>query len=315
MGATGREMHIDKVLTNMALGYRPEGFIADRILPTVEVQKQTDLYTVFDRGDRMRRQDTKRTPGAEAHLRFEDVGSDTYHCSNYALKDKVTIEDRSNADPFFITNLLNAKTELLLDDLMLDEEVRVASLVTTTTNVGSFNAVSSAWNGAGDPIGDINTTIDNVHYANGVMPNRVVFGIEAWKSFRRDSTIRNLIFGTNNGGGYPNTAQVAQLLDIDEVLVGGSFQNTAQKNQTESLSTIWGENVLVHYSPSRPSIQRPSFGYRFRWVKSGLPNRTVERHPYDTRKKAEEVEVGYYQDEKVTTASYGHLLVAVNSST
>ena len=315
MGAVARDMHIDKVLTNMAMGYRPEGFIADRIFPTVEVQKQSDLYVEFNRADRMRRQDTRRTPGTEAHIRYEDIGSATYFARNYALKDFVTIEDRANADPFFVTKLLNTKSTLLMDDLALDEEVRVATLATTVTNVGSYNAVASAWNGAGDPLGDINTTIDNVHYSNGVMPNRVTFGIEAWKSFRRDSNVRNLIFGTNNGGGYPNTSQVASLLDIDEVLVGGAFQNTGEKNQAESLSTIWGENVLVSYAPSNPTTERPSFGYRFRWVQGGLPNRTVERHPYNSRTHSEEVEVGYYQDEKITGNTYGHLIIAVNSST
>ena len=101
----------------------------------------------------------------------------------------------------------------------------------------------------------------------------------------------------------------------DEVLVGGSFQNTGEKNQSESLSTIWGENVLVSYAPASPTVERPSFGYRFRWVQPGLPNRTVERHPYNSRTHSEEVEVGYYQDEKITGSSYGHLIVAVNSST
>ena len=41
----------------------------------------------------------------------------------------------------------------------------------------------------------------------------------------------------------------------------------------------------------------------------------VERHPYDSRTKTEDVEVGYYQDEKITGASYAFLLTAVNSST
>jgi len=124
-----------------------------------------------------------------------------------------------------------------------------------------------------------------------------------------------LIFGTNNGGGYPSTQQVATLLEVDEVLVAGAFQNTGEEGLSESLSTIWGDNVLVCYTPPAPTIERPSFAYKFRWSAPGLPNMQVERHPYDTKIKAEELEVGYYQDEKITGASYGFLLIAVNSST
>ena len=43
MAATSRDMHIDVALSNMAIGYRPEGFIADMIFPLVQVQKQSDL--------------------------------------------------------------------------------------------------------------------------------------------------------------------------------------------------------------------------------------------------------------------------------
>ena len=77
MGATAKDLHVDKVLTQMAMGYRPSGFIGDLILPTVPVDKQSDIYTEFDRGRLLRRQDTQRTPGVEAHLVNQDFGSAT----------------------------------------------------------------------------------------------------------------------------------------------------------------------------------------------------------------------------------------------
>ena len=66
MGATANNLHIDKVITQMAMGYRPEGMIADMIFPTVTVDKQTDIYLEADRGRILRRQETLRTPGTEA---------------------------------------------------------------------------------------------------------------------------------------------------------------------------------------------------------------------------------------------------------
>lgn len=313
--ATGRDLHIDVALSNMAMGYRPEGFIADMIFPVVPVQKQSDMYYVFSRADRLRIESTTRAPGARAKQVTEDIGSGTYYCKNYALSAPVVLEDKVNADPLLLSNLLNGKSTYLLDKLMLDMESRVARMVCSGSNVGSSAAVSSAWNGAGDPLGNINAALDNVRYSNGVRANRIVFGLEAWQSFRRDSNIRNIIFGSNNGGGYPSVQQVKELLEVDEILIGGAFQNTTQENQAESLSTIWKDNVLVYYAPPTPSIERPSFGYSFRWAAAGLPNMQVERHPYDSRTKSEDIEVGYYQDEKLTGASYGFLLKSVNSST
>lgn len=313
--ATGRDLHIDQVLSQMAMGYRPSGFIADMIFPTVNVQKQSDLYMVYNRGDRTRVEDTTRAPGTLARRVTEDTGSATYFAKNYALAASVVLEDKANADPMMLSQLVNGKATYILDKLLLDWERRVALMVTSGSNVGSSSAVTSAWNGAGNPIGNINTALDNVWGANGVRPNRIVMGINAWKSFRRDSTVRGLIFGSNNGGGYPNTQQAAALLDVDEILIGGAYQNTAQEGQSETLASIWNDQVLAYVAPSAPSMDKPSFGYNFRWAAAGLPNMQVERHPYDSRIKAELIEAGYYQDEKVTGASYGFLLKSVNSST
>lgn len=315
MGAVSKDLHIDKLLSDFAMGYRPTNFIADMILPTVMVMKQSDLYSVVDRGDRLRQQDTKRAPGTRAKRIVENVGSETYFAQNYALSAAMVIEDKVNADPILSSSMLEGRTKFVLDHLMLDWEIRIAGLVTNTANVGSSSAVTSAWNGAGDPLGDLNTGIDNVHYANGRKPNLVVMGAEAWDSFRRDTTVRNLIFGANNGGGYPSLDQAASVLNVDRVLVGDSFKNTADEGQDESLASIWGDKVLIAYVTTSPTIDEPSFGYSIRWAGAGLPNMMVERHPYDTHTKSEEVEVGYYQDEKITGASYSFLLNSVNSST
>lgn len=316
MGATSHDIHIDAALSEMAIGYRPEGFIADMVFPVVNVSKQSDQYVEWSRADRLRIHDTTRAPGAEAKQIFESVSSGTYFAKNYALKSNVTIEDLKNADPIYVDNLTEGKAQLVLDGLMLDWEVRQANQVTSGSNVGTYTAVASAWTGTGaDPLGDMNTMIDNVHYSTGVRPNRVVFGLQAWKPFRRHSTVRNLIFGNNNGGGYASVGNVADLLEVDQVLVGGAFQNAAGEGLSENLSTIWDDHVLIYYAPSQPSKERPSLGYAFRWAQAGLPNMQVERHPYDMKTKSQEVEVGYYQDEVITGAAYGGLLINCTSST
>jgi len=315
MGAVSKDLHIDKLLSEFAMGYRPVGFIADMIMPQVNVQKQSDLYPVFDRGDRLRQQDTKRAPGTRAKRVVENVGSATYFANNYALSAAVLLEDKVNADPIMSSEIVEGRTRLVLDHLLLDWEIRVAGLVTNTSNVGSSSGVSSAWNGAGDPIGDLNAAIDNVRYSNGRKPNLMVIGPKAMDSLRRDTTVRNIINGTNNGGGYPNANDIAQLFQIDKVLIGDAFQNTAEEGQGEALSAIWDDKVLVAYVPPSPSFDEPSFGYSLRWAAPGLPNMQVERHPYDSRTKSEDVEAGYYQEEKLTGPSYGFLLDAVNSST
>ncbi len=317
VGATAENMHIDALLSNVAINYRPAGMIADMVFPSVPVGKQSDFYAIFTRADALRIEETRRAPDTEANKISRSVSSATYFCQNYALQYPVTIEDKSNADPIFVQNLLNNRVEFIMDKLDLDWENRIAALVTNTSNVGSSAAVASGWTDHTNstPLDDVNTAIDNVKDSTGLSPNRIVFGEAAWRNFRRNEDIRDIINGTNNGGGFANIAQVQNLLEIPNIMVGGAYKNTANEAQAEVVAQIWGDNVLVYYSADRPSMDRPSFGYSFRWAAPGLPNKQVERHPYDTKRKSESIEAGYYQDERITGSDYGFLMTAVNSST
>ena len=39
----------------------------------------------------------------------------------------------------------------------------------------------------------------------------------------------------------------------------------------------------------------------------------AERHPFDPKTKSEEIELGYYQDEKITAKNLGFLMTHVTS--
>jgi len=309
--AVGRDLYLDLPLSNTIIDYRQEGMIADVIAPVVPVMKQSGSIIEFSQGDRWRVVDDRRAPGTEAKRYTSDVSSQLYYCNNYALQDGVTIEDRSNADPVYATREIEGKALRLTEKLQLNWENRVSLQVTSTTNVGSSAAVSSIWStveGDGNPLVDLNTAIDNVRYATGYRPNRMIFGAKAWDGFRRHKNVRNIIFGTNNGGGYLNTSQAKDLFEMESVNVAGMFKNTGEENIGNTIGAIWGPSVLVYYAPPTPSIDRPSFMYSYRLSAPGIPNMQVERHPYNSKTKTDDIEVGYYQAEKITGARFGFLV-------
>jgi len=314
--AVGRDLHTDQNLSNVALGYRADGFIADMIAPIVPIQKQSDKYVIFDRRDVLRVENTRRAPGTEAHKIARSVSSSTFFAENYALKDSLNLEDRANMDAVYRNQLMNGRTEFITGKLQLDWENRVAGQVTSTSNVGSSAAVGSEWDaGNADIIGDINGALDSCHDLTGKRPNTIVMGLDAWRSARRSTDIKNIIFGADNGGGFASRAAFADLFEIDKLLIGGAFKDTANEAQAESLSKIWLDHVLLAYVQPSPTTENPSFMYSFRWNAPGIPSMNAERHPFDPKVKAEEIEVGYYQDEVITGSQYGFLLTAVNSST
>ena len=311
-GAVGRSLYLDLPLSNTVIDYSQQNQgIAGTIAPVVEVMRQSGAITEFSQADRWRTVNDLRAPGTEARRIEIDVSSKLYYCHNRALKASVTLEDRINAEPVFFARLIDGRAMLVTDKLTLNWENRVSLQVTSTSNVGSSAAVASLWStpeGDGNPVLDMNVALDNVRYATGYRPNRATFGAKAWDSFRRHKNVRNLIFGVNNGGGYPNTKQVAALLELENIEVAGMFKNTADEGQTGSFKPVFDAHVLVHYTPLTASIDRPSFMYTYRLVGPGVPQMQVERHPYDSKTKTDDVEVGLYQDEKIVGSAFGFLV-------
>jgi len=244
MGATGRDLHVDIALSNVAMNYRPMGMIADLIAPIVPVQNQSNAYTVWSQADALRTEDDKRAPGTEANKITRSVSSGTYFADNYALKVDLTIEDRENMDAAFIGQLRNGRAEFLKSKIALNWEKRLADQVTSGSNVGSYSTITSDWiehrAGYSDPIGDCQTAMENVQDATGFKPNRCLMGELAWRHLRKHEDVIDILYGTSGQGNvrYASREQFKALFEIDEFLVGSTYYNTAEEGQTLSLSPL-----------------------------------------------------------------------------
>jgi hypothetical protein len=317
--STGRDLHIDQNLTNVAMNYRPTGMIADMIAPIVNVQKESDLYPVFSQKEAFAIEDTKRSRGALANRITRSVSSEGYKAENYALAYDLPIEDRANMDAAYAFELESGAARYVVDKLWLDWDRRVLSTVGSTSNVSTGFVPSSAWNAAsnpGDPVSALYQVIEQVQATTAYRPNRLLFGWQAYNLFRRNSNVRNFVLGTNNGGGVITRQAVAGIFEVEQVLVAEAFYNSANEAKAISLANTFPKDaVLAYYCPSGPSREVPSFMYSFRWTAPGLPAPlAVERHPYDSKRKVESIEAGYYQDEKITSSALGALLVGVGSA-
>lgn len=312
--STGRDLHIDQVLTQIALGYQPAGVVVDAIAPIVTVQKATDIYPVYSRAEILALEATLRSPGTEAKKITRSVSSQGYAVKNYALAMDITIEDRANIDAAYEATLFGSAAQYLRWKLDADRQNRVLSIVGSASNVSTGFLPASSWLGGGDPVSQIGQIQEQIQGTTGIRPNSILMGWRAWQHLRRNVNIRNLLNGTNNGGGFVTRAQVQALFEVDRFLVDEAFFNNANEAQAESLVSPFHDRVLVYYAPLSPSRDTPSLMYSFRQEVPGVPSLVAERHPYDSRRKVETVEVGYYSDEVVTGAPYGALLLGVSSS-
>lgn len=312
----GRVIHVDKHLSNVALNYRPVGFVGEDVFPIINVEKRTDMIKTYNQSDLFRINNTLRAPGAEANKVSRQVGSESYAVQNYALKESTTLEDRINADPVFVRDMDQGKVFFLTDQLKLDWDRRLALQITSSSNVGTAANVASAWAASGvpdanaRPLNDIWLKMDQVQDATAYRPNRALFSGEAWRNFKRHPQVIDKVNATALTGAAMDAtlAQAAIILDVEKVIVAEGYYNSADEGISISLARVWHDSVLLYYNQPRPSIDLPSYGYTFRWAARGLPNWQAERHPFDSKKKSDEIEIGYYQQEKITAKPLSALI-------
>lgn len=310
MPITSRDVHIDRPLSNLVIGFEPQGTIVQNFLPIVNVGKQSDLYFKYDKGDFFRIPDsTKRAPRTKGRTVSFNVSSDSYYATNYALVDEMDYETLVNQDDPLALEAKSARN--LFNILNLDMENRVAGDLTTGSNVGSHAAVSSKWDsstaGTSDPFADIQTAKSAIRSTTGLEPNTIIFGQEVYNALLRHADILDRIKYVQRG--VVTADLLASLFDVQNVYVGSSIKNTGAENLSDSFSDVWGKNTVIgRFSPPETDGKDPSLMYGFRWTNPmfGTPM-AVESWDDPDHGNFKNLRVQYYQDEKITAPELGYL--------
>lgn len=314
--STGRELHIDVPLSNVVVGRRPEGFIADQLLPITMVDKQSNIYYKFFAKEWMRHEPgiTRRAPMTEAKKVNFTVSSDGYYAENYALGAEWPVEDEVNADS--VLRWAENQALFVTDRLMLDYEMRVADLAVTSANVATIFLATSGWNSAARTVlTDMLSWRDSFKDITGQMPNTMIIPRAVMSKLKVNDQLRDLLYGDR--GGVVTAQQIGGLLEIPTVLTPTVQVNTAVEKdpQDGTYSDIWAGNGNLWMGKINPlaGIFTDTWGQAFRWTSPlfGTPM-AVQRYPFDPKRKCYGIEVSYYQDEKIVSSD---LMIRVSSLT
>lgn len=312
MGATGRDLHIDTPLTNMVIGYEPTGFIVQDIFPSVPVNKQSDKYYIWNKGDFFRVPNTLRSPKTKGRTVELNVSSHSYFADNYALLHEEPFENMANADT--ILSSREKRVRFLKNLLTLDWENRVASMITSGSNLGSYTTLTgtSQWSDYtnSDPVANVETGKSSIRSTTGKLPNLMIVGYDVYRKLIHHPDIIDRIKYVQKG---VVTADVlAAVFDVERILVGGTIKNTGSEGLTDSFTDVWGKNVVLAHVTKGPDPEGtdPSLGYSFRWNSPMLGGQPWAAEIWNDPNGGnfENRRVQYYQDEKITASELGYLI-------
>ena len=296
---TQSQVHVNAAMTRVSIAYRNANYIAGEIFPGIPVENQSDEYFVFSKADWFRNEAGPRAPGTRGPEVEYALSSSTYSCRPISATKVVPDEVVDNADSPLRPRI--EAVEYATDKVLLYMEHNVASKVFATSTWSGSATPATTWDDdASDPLNDVETARETVVGSIGREPNVCVIGREVWSDLKNHPDLLERIKHTQTGIMTPEL--LAELFEVEKLLIGRAIYTTSQEGTTASYSFLWGKDCWFGWVPSAAGLMIPAAGYVFTWK-----NRTVEKfRRAEEKSDAYRAEVNF--DAKVTSADAGYYM-------
>ena len=285
---------IAETFLEMDLEMNIQNLVASQVLPVREVQYAHGTYPAVTLKELMANSVGRSDTGTGAELTRSPKGEyfrdelsfveRTYRTREYGIEGPV---DDNEAAHYASMLEHEAMTALWLRHRMLiAQERRVASEAFSTTRfTGQTAAAGVLWStpATADPFADVLVAKLDVVATYGMWPDTMIINRIAWNHLRETDQIRSRVHG--QGAGEPDRARnisrgvVADILDLDEIIVAQGIEDSANANATFAGAHIWGDSALVFKKIRGNSIREIGLGHTLHWSADGSqPSGMVEEY-------------------------------------
>lgn len=264
-----RDVHVDKLLTNMSVAYKNDEYIAEKVFPIVMVEKQSDLIATYNKGDWLRSVMQPYAPGTKgARSGYTVDTSKTYFCQGWKLGKELPDDVVENADAPF--NMFADATAWLREQAQLRWELQFTSTFFKTgvwtggDKDGGTDFVKWSNYAGSNPITDLRTYSDLVRQKTGRKLNKWTFAKKVWDVIVDHPLIVDRLKYTSKDSITPE--MLARLVGYEETLIGSAiYVSSLESAATDTVAEVWGNHALGLFVPPRASLMTPAAGYTFVW--------------------------------------------------
>jgi hypothetical protein len=291
-------------------GGADQGLIGGLVMPPLSVGTKAGQYLKLDlAAAHLMRVDgdaAKRGQDGSYSRISRSFTSDTYLCEDRGLEELVDDSQQADLSRFLDTEATIAK--LLLRNIKLAHESRVASAIYNTSNFNN-TTVGTVWsNSAADPVSDILAALERLA-KKGVQANTLVVNLEVYNLLRKNAKVQSYIFGSVGTGDLRNVdaALIGQNLNIQNVLVASAASDSSKKGQAFSGGFIWGSNRAWVGNVQSGDFVAGGAGRTITWSADSSDLFTVETYRDESRRSGV-IRVRQHTAEKVVDSTAGELL-------
>lgn len=251
----------DPQLTAIAIAYRNAEMIADIVLPRVPVGTREFRWLQYNKEDGFTLPET--TVGRKSRPNQVEFGATEKSgaVEDYGLDDAIPQDDIANAPQGYDPR--GRAVEGLTNLIQLDREVRVANKVFSAdtypaSNKETLSGADQFSDGSSKPIKVVSEALD----VPIQRPNVMVVGQTSWTVLRQHPEVVKAAHRNAGDSGMAEREAVAALFELDEVVVGRGWVNTARRGQAPSYQRVWGKHIaLLHRDRTADTQRGATFGY------------------------------------------------------
>ncbi len=252
---------VNETLTGVVIAFQNTSLIAPNVLPFMPVASKKYNYIEYPKGQLFSIPETRIGRKSEPNQPDFEGTKLTDTVDDRGLMDFIPQADIDEALETVDPRSLIA--EWLTNLIDLDHEDKTAKLVFNTASYPAGNQEELTGTDRFDDAANSKPlqVISDALEVPLIRPNRMVIGSNAWTNLRRHPKIVEAVVGTGAQSGMASRQAVADLFELDEVIVGQSRINLAKKGQDVNLQRVWGNNIsLIHIDPTAGPQRGITFG-------------------------------------------------------
>jgi hypothetical protein len=235
--------------------------LANFIAPVVSVGIASGQFKKYSSKNDFQILDTSRAIGG-SRKRIEFAATDPFfNCVPQGLETTIDDYERRLAGDTGVTQLQESKIRNLVGAAATSHEKKVFDIVkagkAATGSVGVWS------NAANDPVAEIDAQIEAIATETGRMPNKIVFGLGAWRVFRNHALVKARQPGAELIGLTADQAVRMMLNPEMELRVGILSADSTKFGAGKNAVNIVGGEVFVFFGSDNPDQMDASFAKTF----------------------------------------------------
>lgn len=299
------------------------GYVAQQVLPVVDAAKQAGNFGKIPLEQLLQQRETRRAPGsgyARSNWTFDKA---TYATEEHGAEEPVDDREAEMYSDYFDAEAVS--TTRAAATVLRNAEERAASLLfnsSTWTGASLTTAITNEWdkNHTTDatPIDDVEAAVNKVYDGTGLWANALIINRKVFRNLRNLDQIIERIQSAGAGDATKPTditpQMLAQVFDLDYIIIAGESRNSAKEGQSASIAQIWSsEYAMVARIATTNDMREPCVGRTFHWSQDGSSiGGTIESYR-DEVVRSNIVRVRHDVDELILYKEAAHLLSNVTT--